>query len=77
MQNGINKIALVYANNNVSLYRNGVLIFNDNSATIPNTSILRIGSNVSDLYQLNDSINSALLWKTALTDQECIDLTTL
>jgi hypothetical protein len=77
LQNGINKIALVYANNNVSLYRNGVLIFNDNSATIPNTSILRIGSNVTNLFQLDDSVNSAVLWKTALTDQECINLTTL
>lgn len=77
LQNGINKIALIYANNNVSLYRNGVLIFNDNSATIPNTSILRIGSNVNNLFQLDDSINSAIIWKTALTDQQCISMTQL
>ena len=77
LENGINKIAIIYANNNVSLYRNGVLIFNDNSVTIPATSILRLGSNVSNLFQLEDYINSAALWKTALTEQECINLTSI
>jgi hypothetical protein len=73
--NGINKIALGYANNNVVLYHNGIQIFTDNTATIPSTSILRLGVNVSNSFQLSDGINEVKLYNTRLTNSELQALT--
>jgi len=74
---GKNKIAIGYANNDVVMYHNGVQIFLDNTATIPSTSVIRLGTNVTNLFQLNNGINSAQLYKTRLTNAELQALTTL
>jgi hypothetical protein len=71
------KIAVSYSLNNVKLFVNGVLVSTDTSATIPLCNSFNLGSNAlsSDFY--NGLINSALIFKTQLTDTQCINLTTL
>ena len=70
------KIAIKYKENDFSMYINGQLIGADNTCTI--------AGSFSELYlfslatgQINSYANSAAVWKTALTDQECINLTTI
>lgn len=73
--NGVNKVALGYDNNDVVLYHNGIQIFTDNTATIPSTSILRLGVNVSNSFQLSDGINEVKLYNTRLSNTELQALT--
>jgi len=71
------KIAFVYSNNNFKLFINGALISTNTSLSVPNTSVLNIGS-YSTFGQNNFlNINSIQLYKTALSDTECIALTTI
>jgi hypothetical protein len=74
---GNHKVAFVYANNNLKLFLNGVLIATDTSATIPNCSQVYIGSSGTTTMPEKININNNLIFKTVLTDQECINLTTL
>lgn len=70
------KIAARYKNNDVALYINGVLIGTDESATITPKSDLYLNSEVG-LYVADLKINSAVLWKTALTNAQLAELTTI
>ena len=74
---GTYKIALAYKNNDIVFYVNGVQIGTDTSATIPTCSRVDLGHNYAGASQFNDGINNANIWKTRLTDAECIALTTL
>lgn len=71
------KIAFVYSNNNFKLFVNGALVSTNTTLSIPNTSVLNIGS--YSIFGQNNflNINSKQLYKIALTDAECIALTTL
>ena len=75
------KIAAAYKNNDVALYINGSQIGTDNLATIPVCSNLYLGipeySGIPTAFFLNDSIKSAALWKTRLSNTELASLTTI
>ena len=74
---GVHKLCLSYKLNNISAYIDGVKVSSSTTATIPATSKINIGCMHDNLLQFNDRIKSALLFKTQLTDQECINLTTI
>jgi hypothetical protein len=80
---GRHKIAFTYSsiNNKVILYANGIILYQTSLSIIPIfCQKINFGSrDINNSYDLfaNHSYNSAALWKTALTDQECINLTTL
>jgi hypothetical protein len=74
------KIAATYKTNEFKLYINGVLQGTDLLGSIPATrSILRVGNSdaLISAHNLNDRIELATLFQTALTDAQCIELTTL
>lgn len=72
------KIAVAYANNDISFYVNGVQVGTDTSATIPACSDFDLGIQENNTARiLGDSISQAILFKTRLTNQELQDLTTL
>jgi hypothetical protein len=70
------KIAISYKSGNTAIYINGIKVnISTNILTISNTlSVLNLGNNSGALYE---AINSAQLYKTQLTDTECINLTTI
>jgi hypothetical protein len=70
-----NKIAFVYSENNFELFVNGVLVSTNTTLSIPNTSVLNIGS--YSVFGQNNflNINSLQLYKTALTDEQSALLT--
>jgi hypothetical protein len=73
------KIAATYKTNEFKLYINGVLQGTDLLGSIPATrSILRVGNSdaLISTHNLNDRIELATLFQTALTNDQCIDLTT-
>jgi hypothetical protein len=73
------KIAATYKTNEFKLYINGVLQGTDLLGSIPATrSILRVGNSdaLISAHNLNDRIELATLFQTALTNDQCIDLTT-
>ena len=77
---GVHKLCLSYKLNNISAYIDGVKVSSSTTATIPATSKINIGCMHDNLFndrRFNDRIKSALLFKTQLTDQECINLTTI
>lgn len=74
---GNHKVAFVYANNNLKLFLDGVLIASDTSASIPTCSQIYIGSSGTTTNTEKINVNNNLIFKTALTDAECIALTTL
>jgi hypothetical protein len=70
------KIAFKYKQNDFSLFINGVKISNSNSGNVPACSVfnfydISLGINPMGIYK------TSCLFKTALTDAECIALTTL
>jgi len=71
------KIAYSYSENNTKIFVNGVLVFIDTLCAIPATDSVKLGMRSNNATPLNDSINILSIWKTQLTDQECINLTTL
>jgi len=77
--NGYNKIAFAYKSGNSFCYLNGVKATFDTSAFTP-TGVLDQFT-INNLWGSSDNtkqyINSTQLYKTALTDTECINLTTL
>jgi hypothetical protein len=73
------KIVAVYSSSIIKLYVDGSL-----SATLTNTANtitglnqINFGRTWQSLTYLEAKVNSLLYWKTALTDSECISLTTL
>ena len=74
---GNHKVAFVYANNNLKLFLDGVLIATDTSATIPTCNQIYIGSSGTSVDPQTINVNNNMLFKTVLTDQQCIDLTTI
>jgi hypothetical protein len=77
LPNGKYKIAVSYLQNNISFFVNGILIGTDVIALIPNCNRMNFGSDSLGGNALSNRINSAIVFKTKLTDQECIALTTL
>jgi len=76
-ETGTYKLAMAYSNNDVVFYVNGVQIGTDTTATIPTCNTIHIGSNYAGVSQINDGINSALIFKTRLTNTELQQLTTI
>jgi hypothetical protein len=75
---GTNKFAVGYANNDVVLYLNGTQVGIDNTATIPATSALRMGTdNTGAAYASGKATKQALVFKTRLSNAELAALTTL
>jgi hypothetical protein len=79
LPNGTYKIAYKYISGSLKLFINGALSFSL-TPTFTFGSLLdniRIGNDAGTTMPLGDSITSIQLYKTALTDTECINLTTL
>lgn len=74
-----NKIAFSYKTDEVKLFINGSLVGTDTTATMPNANTLNEFS--SDFgqgsFKLAARLNQSIIFPTALTDSECIALTTL
>ena len=71
------KIALSYSAVNVKLYINGIKQGIDlGEVAKPILNSIQLGS-LNNADYLNDGINSVQLYKTALTDEQCINLTTI
>lgn len=78
--NGLNKIAFVYKSGNSFCYLNGVKVAFDtsaftNSGILSQLTINNLWINYSDITL--QRINSAMLFKEALTDEQLIALTTI
>jgi len=73
------KIAVVYKNNNSKIFVNGVLINTDTSNVIFNGALNNLYNYPTDYYEgaNNINFNSTQIYKTALTNAECIALTTI
>ena len=72
------KCAVRYANNDVAFYVNGVLKGSDASASFSSSSLDQIGFNENTgSFLPSVSISQSLVFPTALTDSECIALTTI
>jgi hypothetical protein len=76
LTDGVLKYAVAYANNSIKFYLNGSQVGTDTSATIPATSRLYIGSENGNLPSYFNWKNCQL-YKTALTDTELEELTTI
>jgi hypothetical protein len=71
------KIALSYKLNSVKFFINGSLLNTDLTALVPICSQLNLGSSRLGSSQYNGSISDVLIFKTQLSDTQCIQLTTL
>jgi hypothetical protein len=67
------KLAIAYKSNDFAFYVNGSLVGVDTSGTVPTCDILDFYFNAVNGIR----INSAALWKTRLTNQELVTLTSL
>ena len=79
LSNGVHKIAVAYANNDIAFFVDGVLVGTDTSATIPACSQIflgKIGTSSSTNF-MNDRIRAAALYTTRLTNAQLAALTTL
>jgi len=77
LSNGVHKIAVAYANNDIAFFVDGVLVGTDTSATIPACSQIflgKIGTSSSTNF-MNDRIRAAALYTTRLTDAQLAALT--
>jgi hypothetical protein len=75
----LQKLAVVYKTNGLDIYENGVLVYENSSTDVifplPNPfSKLEIGPGLSSNFQ-GASIGGVMLYKTALSYEECIGLT--
>jgi len=78
LSNGVHKIAVAYANNDIAFFVDGVLVGTDTSATIPACSQIflgKIGTSSSTNF-MNDRIRAAALYTTRLTNAQLAALTT-
>ena len=72
------KLAIAYGTNYIKTYLNGVLIYSNTSTlSMPATSKLSLGNYDGVDSSVLKKINSVALWKTKLTDQELVTLTTI
>jgi hypothetical protein len=71
------KIAIKYGLNTLKVFVNGVNTVNQTISSVPTTNTLTLGSNRLNGDILEGRIDSFQLYKTALTDTQCIALTTL
>lgn len=74
------KVALKYKVNDFALFVNGVKIaFDTSGATFPANTLTRLDFKkvTPSSLEYYGKVKSLCLWKTALTDQQCIELTTL
>jgi hypothetical protein len=71
-----NKMAISYSLNNVKIFINGTLVATDTSVTIPTMNTFNIGNRTLDNI-IGSSYKQAILFKTQLSNAECIALTTL
>jgi hypothetical protein len=69
------KVALVYANTSLKWFINGAL-YNSYTVTPSTFSAISLGS-IASVNQPNTTIKDCILYTTALTDSEAIELTTL
>ena len=78
IQVGVQKLAFVYKNNDFAFYRNGTQVGVDTSGTVASgLDRLYLGCFTNNGLQLNDRINSAVIFPTRLTNAELASLTTL
>jgi hypothetical protein len=78
IQVGVQKLAFVYKNNDFAFYRNGTQVGVDTSGTVGSgLDRLYLGCFTNGALQLNDRINSAVIFPTRLTNAELASLTTL
>ena len=77
--NSRNKIAIGYSENNTVLYVNGNLVYTSLSCSIPSCSNVYIGKRETSqsIDFFNDSIKSAILFPTRLSNAQLQQLTTL
>jgi hypothetical protein len=77
LANGNYKIAYRYISGSIKLYINGALSFSETPTFTFGAAIenIKLGMSNGNTEQLNDSINSFQLYQTALTHDQCIDLT--
>jgi hypothetical protein len=72
------KLAVSYKNSNIFLTVNGVLSTAITTLNVPaSMNSLMLGAVFNGTFQLGEGIDLFAHWKTALTDQECINLTTI
>ena len=79
LSNGVHKIAVAYANNDIAFFVDGVLVGTDTSTTIPTCSQIflgKIGTSSSTNF-MNDRMRAVALYTTRLTNAELAALTTL
>jgi len=76
--NGLNKIAIAYANGDIRIYLNGVLVLSSSAALVfaqPRNNLYigsaEISNNLNQIY-----IDSCSAYMTALPNSECINITT-
>ena len=76
---GRNKIAVAYTSTTLSVYRNGVLFATGNPTSVFPSSLnsLNLGCSSFANRSLENTINSAILFKTRLTNTELAQLTTI
>jgi hypothetical protein len=74
---GRNKVAFLYATNNLKLFLNGVLIATDTSATIPACDQIYFGSSGTSVATELINVNTNLLFKNILTNAQLAELTAL
>ena len=78
LTSGVHKVAIGYAANDLTFYLDGVLVGQNTSASVAFTSplsIINLGQNTAAINQLGDGIQSAILFKTRLTNDQLADLT--
>ena len=77
LANGNYKIAFTYISGSIKLYINGAVSFSETPTFTFGAAIdnIKLGMSNGNTEQLNDRINSFQLFKTALTDDQCILLT--
>jgi nucleoside phosphorylase len=75
----MNKIAVSYKTNEFKLFVNGSLVGTDTSATMPNANALNEFSSDfgQNSFKLSAKLKQAIVFNEALTDAECVTLTTL
>jgi uncharacterized protein (DUF2164 family) len=71
------KAAITYKENEIVVYANGIASSVDNTASIPQITTLRLGNAVLAQQSLIGTISKIELYPRALTEAECIALTTL
>jgi hypothetical protein len=79
LSNGVHKIAVAYANNDIAFFVDGVLVGTDTSTTIPACSQIflgKIGTSSSTNF-MNDRIRAAAIYNKRLPNDQLQALTTL